>query len=155
MRNTERCLEISIPIVQGCMYISYQSGFIIRSSLGRWWVRFSAKTVSQLKTLIVWVGCMPWLKTGATHYYAQLRLQEKSRIVKWWRSRAFGPAQRSGPGCYQPSPYVWFVGSLFKSSLPKHILSCFYGVLRYFSSIPILTTTMQGTRVIPTLRKSY
>ncbi len=46
---------------------------------------------------------MPWPKTGATQYHAQLGLPDKGRAIKGlvvcnsWGSRALGPAKRSGP----------------------------------------------------------
>ena len=33
-------------------------------------------------TLKVWVGWIPWLKTDATHYHAQLELPDKSCAIK-------------------------------------------------------------------------
>ncbi len=45
---------------------------------------------------------MPWPKTGATQYHAQLGLPDKGRAIKGLvvcnkGSRALGPAKRSGP----------------------------------------------------------
>ena len=53
-------------------------------------------------TLIVWVGGMPWPKTGATQYHAQLGLPEKVvqtmvGCLQWFVSRAFRLAKESGP----------------------------------------------------------
>ena len=58
-------------------------------------------------TLIIRLWEMPWPKTGATHYYAQLGLPDKGRArvgcLLYLGSRAFGPGGLA-LGCYQPSP---------------------------------------------------
>ncbi len=35
-------------------------------------------------TIIIWLGGMPWTKTGANQYYAQLGLRDKGWILKWF-----------------------------------------------------------------------
>ena len=42
---------------------------------------------------------MPWPKSGATQYHAQLGLPDKGRAIKGLVvcNRALGPAKRSGP----------------------------------------------------------
>ncbi len=35
-------------------------------------------------TLILSVGDIPWPQLGATHYHAQLGLQDKGRVIKKW-----------------------------------------------------------------------
>ena len=60
------------------------------------------------------IDCMsrgvPWLQTGATHYHAQLGLQDKGRAIKGLvvcnslGSRALGPAKRSGPSLLSTVP---------------------------------------------------
>ncbi len=51
-------------------------------------------------------------KTDATY---SMHSFDKERAIKgfvclqWLDSRAVGPAERSGPGCYQPYPEVLFV----------------------------------------------
>ena len=50
---------------------------------------------------------MPWPKTGATQYHAQLGLPDKGYAIKGlvvFNNR--DPAKRSGPRFYQPSPEV-------------------------------------------------
>ncbi len=63
-------------------------------------------------TLIVRLGCMPWPKTGATQYHAQLGLPDKGRAIKGlivcnsWDLEPREWLNGLVPGCYQPSPEV-------------------------------------------------
>ena len=55
---------------------------------------------------------MPWSKTGATQYHAQLGLPDKGRAIKelvvWnsWDLEPLDLLNDLAPGCYQPSPEV-------------------------------------------------
>ena len=64
---------------------------------------------------------MPWPKTGATQYHAQLGLPDKGRAIKGlvvcnnWDLEPLDLLNGPSPGCYQPSPKVLLV--LIKTSL--------------------------------------
>ncbi len=58
---------------------------------------------------------MPWPKTGATHYHAQLGLPDKGRAIKGlvisysWDLEALDLLNGLAQGSYQPSPEVLLV----------------------------------------------
>ncbi len=47
---------------------------------------------------------MPWPKTGATQYHAQLGLPEKGRAIKGLVIQSLEPAKRSGPSLLTTVP---------------------------------------------------
>ena len=55
---------------------------------------------------------MPWPKTGATQYHAQLGLLDKGRVIKGlvvfnrWDREPWDLLNGLALGCYQPSPEV-------------------------------------------------
>ena len=55
---------------------------------------------------------MPWPKTGATHYHAQLELPDKGRAIKElvvcnnWELEPLDMLNGLALCCYQPSPEV-------------------------------------------------
>ncbi len=64
-------------------------------------------------TLIVWLGGMPWPKTGATQYHAQLGLPHEGHAIKGLivfydqDLEALNLLNGLALGCYQPSHDVW------------------------------------------------
>ncbi len=58
---------------------------------------------------------MSWFQTGATHYYAQLGLQEKGRAIKGlvvrntWDLEPLDLLNGLALGCYLPYPEVLIV----------------------------------------------
>ncbi len=58
---------------------------------------------------------MPWPQTVATHYHAQLGLQDKGRVTKGlvvynnWDLELLDLLNSLALGCYQPSPEVLIV----------------------------------------------
>ena len=63
---------------------------------------------------------MHWPQTGATQYHAQLGLPDKGRTIKGvvvcysWDLEPWDLLNGLALGCYQPSPEVWLVPSVFK-----------------------------------------
>ncbi len=53
-----------------------------------WGKQVSAVPTAAIQ-LIVRLKGMPWPQTGATHYPAQLRLQDKGRAIKEWLSAMY------------------------------------------------------------------
>ncbi len=50
--------------------------------------------------MVVSVGGMPWLETGATHYYAQLEISNKGLVVcNSWDLEPLDLLKQSGPKC--------------------------------------------------------
>ncbi len=69
-------------------------------------------------TLIVCVGGMPWLQTGATQFHAQLGLPDKGRAI-------------APLGCYQPSPEERLLhrmhrSYIMKAELENWLKKCFF-----------------------------
>ena len=77
------------------------------------------------------MGGIPWPKTGATHYHAQLGLPDKGRAIKGlvvcnsWDLEPYDLLNGLALGCYQPSPEVLIVSTkwkrkiILKLTLPK------------------------------------
>ena len=70
---------------------------------------------------------MPWPKTGATQYHAQLGLPDKGRAIKRlvacnnWDPEPWDLLKGVALGCYQPSPEVLFV-SLTITRVKEYLL---------------------------------
>ncbi len=62
-------------------------------------------------TLIEWEWGLPWLKSGATHYHAQLGLPDKGHAViglvvcNIWDVSSFKPAKQSSPTLLSTVPW--------------------------------------------------
>ena len=69
---------------------------------------------------------MPLPQTGATQYHAQLGHPDKGRAFKRLvlcnklESRSFGPAKRSNPRLYQPSPAAVLIVLVSNHASPVH-----------------------------------
>ena len=71
---------------------------------------------------------MPWPKTGATQYHAQLGLPYNGHVIKGlvvcksWDLEPLDLLNSQALGCYHPSSEVWLVRGCFTASLQlQHI----------------------------------
>ncbi len=68
--------------------------------------------MGKMNSMSTRVGGMPWPKTGATQYHAQLGLPDKGRAIKGmvvcnnWDLEPLDLLNGLALGCYQPSPEV-------------------------------------------------